>query len=200
MDQAENNTPAAKGFFHTLAGAITSVAAIITAFTGLIIALNQAGCFHSNSTVKSTLEKQAEKTTSPVQNTESEQPASEKDTDANTRPIRFTYTPAIIKLPESKLEFKIQEAKVEELSEKDLLVTLKVKCISDVPQGYLFGSGSFRLQVGEDKYAPINFFSEVIPFSTFLIKDLQFKFPRTQKATVLLLDGDRFTTFLELSF
>ncbi|MFN0112813.1 MAG: hypothetical protein ACKVZH_28470 [Blastocatellia bacterium] len=48
-----DSTPKPHSWWQTLPGILTAVAAIITASTGLIVALNQAGAFSSTSTTES---------------------------------------------------------------------------------------------------------------------------------------------------
>jgi hypothetical protein len=87
-----------------------------------------------------------------------------------------SYSPSKIVSVDHSFQLNILKAKAEKLNDK-IILTVSVKAISESPYGYAISTGDSRIQTGDDKYAPDNFYAEAIPGHSFKTFDLVFNLP-----------------------
>ena len=85
---------------------------------------------------------------------------------SSTQTLSVTYSPSKIVAPEYSLQVNILKASAEKLNDK-MILSITVKAVSESPYGYAIGTGQFRVKIGEDKFAPDNFYSEAIAGHSF---------------------------------
>ena len=140
----ETNTPSKSKsfltFFTTLPGIITALTGFITAIAGLVLVLNKSGCAHS---------KESPKIDTTAKHTDT---VSIDTLVASTANISFS--PQQIKHTTRNLTYKIVETNTEALPDKQVVFTLKIKCINDSKYDYNFYAKYIRVKIGEDSYPP----------------------------------------------
>ena len=134
-----------KNFFSTLPGIITALAGLITAIGGFLLVLNKSGCMNS----KNISQNKTEQNDTITVNNKNE---NSQDSDLNTTGNIF-YSPTEIKHITRQLVYKIKGVNIETLPGKEIVVSLKVKCINDSKYEYNFYSNYLRIMIGEDKYS-----------------------------------------------
>ena len=100
----------------------------------------------------------------------------DKQKPSSTEALAVSYSPSKIVAPEHSLQVNILKASAEKLNDK-MILSITVKAVSESPYGYAIGTGLFRVKIGEDKFAPDNFYSEAIPGHSFKTFDMIFSLP-----------------------
>jgi len=95
---------------------------------------------------------------------------------SSTQPLSVSFSPSKIIAPEYSFQLNILKAQVEKLNDK-IILSINVKAVSESPYGYAISTGHFRIKIDEDKFAPDNFYSEVIPGHSFKTFELIFSLP-----------------------
>lgn len=140
---ADETTPPAKSknflaFFTTLPGIITALTGLVTAVGGFMLVLNKTGCGNS-------------KETAHVDSTAIHTVVKDSLVAATGN---VSFSPAGIKHVTRNLTYKINEANIETLPDKQNVFTLKIKCINDSKYEYNFYAKYLRVKIGEDFYPP----------------------------------------------
>jgi TIR domain len=109
---------------------------------------------------------------------------------SSTQTLSVTYSPSKIVAPEYSLQVNILKASAEKLNDK-MILSITVKAVSEAPYGYAIGTGQFRVKIGEDKFAPDNFYSEAIAGHSFKTFEMIFSFPaNVNQFEVLQFSGE----------
>ena len=149
---AEKEQPSessAKHFFSTLPGIITAIAGLITAIGGFLLILNKTGCMTPKNTAETAIEKQVEEDD---QAKETDETNSEK-TETNSGLNGVSYSPSQINLLIKNVVFKITSAKVQQLPNKEIFLTVKIKCDNNSKYEYHFYANILRIKINDEKYA-----------------------------------------------
>ena len=109
---------------------------------------------------------------------------------SSTQTLLVTYSPSKIVAPEYSLQVNILKASAEKLNDK-MILSITVKAVSESPYGYAIGTGQFRVKIGEDKFAPDNFYSEAIAGHSFKTFEMIFSLPaNVNQFEVLQFSGE----------
>jgi hypothetical protein len=180
--------PESKPWWQTLSGLLTAGAAIITAVTGLLVAVHQTGC----------LDRSAK---SPTPSESRPQPAGEKTrpTDvqsAASHPAASVPSSRLLTLPEMSqvrmgdtIIYKLLSARVEPYSPDKVALRLKVRMTNNGNYPANFWSSSFRLLVDGALQAPTNLLDEILASNSSKDGDVEFVVP-ANVSTVGLQMGD----------
>jgi len=176
-----------KPWWQTLPGLLTAGAAIITAVTGLLVAMHQTGFFDRGHQT-------------PVQSQSSSQPVGERAKPVETqsaasRPAASPPPSGSLKLPEvsqvrmGDTNYKILSARVEPYSPDKVSLRLTIRLTNNSRYDTVFGTSSFRLLVDGYLQAPTNNVSEVVASNSSRVDDIEFMVP-SNVSTVGLQMGD----------
>lgn len=174
-----------KNFFSTLPGIITALAGLITAIGGFLLVLNKSGCMNS----KNISQNKTEQNDTVTANNENE---NSKDSALNKTGNIF-YSPTEIKNITRHLLYKIKEANIETLPGKEIVLSLKIKCVNDSKYEYNFYSNYIRVTIGEDKYSSDPYSSsggyQSVDANSFKDLEYNFKLPAgTKKFNLVFYD------------
>lgn len=154
-----------QSWWHTVPGVLTAAAGTITAVTGLILALQQAGIFSTKPR------------TDPPGTAEESTAAAATQPVAAARPAAGrTKPPAVgqaIEMPDGntvtlnyagsyRFRFTVLSAQRETLPSGQDLLRFRIGVWTDFPAGILFGSDSFRLYSGDLRLKPTNSVHRVV--------------------------------------
>ncbi len=176
-----------KGWWQTLPGLLTAGAAIITALTGLLVAVHQAG-FFSHSTQAPT---QAQVKPQPAGESphaiDSQSAASPHSASvASARPLTL---PEISQVRSGDSVYKLLSARIEPYSSDKVSLHLGVRMTNNGRFPANFWSDSFRLLVDGSLQAPTNSLNELLPANSSKDGDVEFAIPASA-STVGLQMGD----------
>jgi hypothetical protein len=195
MDTHETPQPS-KGFFHTLPGIITGIAALITAIGGLVITLNQTGCFGTRATGEDGVAGNVEKTsnlqaTNNTANEKEEKRSANSQSAATTGQSKVTFSTATANYSPKQIAFTIKDAQVESLPGGQVLLKVKIKCVNESAAGFNFGTNTIRARVNDDKFVPEDSspsrYLETVDRQSFKTLEFYFKLPAEAKKVDLLL-------------
>lgn len=193
MDDDISSSP--KSFFQTLPGIITGIAATITALGGLILALNQTGCFGTRKTDKSVSSEtsisndNAKSSTSNIK-TDSDKPPVENATAAtgSSNP-KVTWSKEPVSFLAQQVTFTIKEATIQSLPGNEAFLQVSIKCVNESNNIFNWGPAGLRVKAGEDKFSPDDsspsMLSSVYPHS-FKIFTFNYKLPSSEKTYGIL--------------
>jgi hypothetical protein len=153
--------PNAKGWWQTLPGVLTAGAAIITAITGLLVAVHQAGFLGRSPQAPAQIQSKA-------------QPAGDSPHPADTQnavsPLPTSVTsPQTLALPESTrvrsgdYVYQLLSARLEPYSPGKVALHLSIRMTNNDRFPANFWSDSFRLLVDGALQAPTNSLNELLP-------------------------------------
>jgi len=177
-----------KPWWQTLPGLLTAGAAIITAVTGLLVAMHQTGFFDRGHQT-------------PVQSQSSSQPVGERAKpveaqSAASRPAASTPSSGSLKLPEMSqvrmgdtVIYKLLSARVEPYSPDKVSLRLRVRMTNNGRYDANFWSSSFRLLVDGALQPPTNSLNEIAASNSSKDGDVEFVVP-ANVSTVGLQMGD----------
>jgi hypothetical protein len=166
---------------------VTATAGIITAVTGLLVVLNQAGVFDTernrvpqaqNATITST------EATKPLAVTGTGPSATESPSPGQTVPYPITLSAgAEVKLGD--YVYKILAAQLDRDSAEKLRLRFTVRMMNNSGYGANFWDDTFRLLVDGVPRAPISNLNELVPSRSAKEGDVVFVIPEATKSTVL---------------
>jgi hypothetical protein len=154
-----------QSWWHTVPGFLTAAAAIITAVTGLILALQQTGMMSTDA-----------RTGSPATGKESAAAAAIPQVETPATAAGPTKPPAgaqAIEMPDGnsvtlsyagsyRFRYTVQSAQRESISPSQHLLRFRIRVWTDFPAGVLFSSDSFRLYSGDLRLKPSNSFNRLV--------------------------------------
>jgi hypothetical protein len=155
-----------KSWWQTLPGVLTAVAAVITALTGLLVAVHQTGWFdHRN-------KDQAQTTSRPANPRESETGASHQRAG-----VKQIEVPANAFVQSEGLKYTLVAGHIEPGGSGRMTLRIGVRMTNDGTAQANFGSGSFRLVVDNGLVAPVNLLDEQVDAKSSKMGDLVFQIP-----------------------
>jgi hypothetical protein len=179
---AQDSQSDSKSWWQTAPGLLTAIAAIITALTGLLAAVHQAGWFNH-----------AAAPTASVQTTN---PASENTPEpTNTSPTQSPSTSRTLPLPQitqvrhDTAVYQLLAARVEPYSPGKVALHLSVRMANNNRFDANFWAASFRLSSNGELIAPNSDLDELVASNSSKDADLEFILP-DNLATVGLQMGD----------
>ena len=186
------DSPSSVGFFQTLPGIITGLAALITAIGGFLIILSKTGCLHSGSVSHQTAVSQDTTILSGMNS------KTKKNTESKSSPMssdgKISLSVPEIKNIQKNVVYKIEAAVYHALPNNQNLVSIKIKCINNSGTASIFYLDYIRLKIGEDKYKPDDSSPtssrEITQSNTFTPMNYYFKIPANEKQfTLIIYDG-----------
>ena len=137
-------------WWQTFPGILTAIAALITATGGLMLTLNQVGCFDkTNSKNEKVIDQKENSSDKKLQNT---YPETGKTEDSSV----IKYTATVSKIDDVNFEgsvYKFLEAKLEYYSHEESLLKFNLNVANNI-NGVYVNADLFRLIVGRNKIAP----------------------------------------------
>mgnify|MGYP007080234013 CR=1 FL=1 len=137
-------------WWQTFPGILTAIAALITATGGLMLTLNQVGCFDkTNSKNEKVIDQKENSSDKKLQNT---YPETGKTEDSSV----IKYTATVSKIDDVNFEgsvYKFLEAKLEYYSHEESLLKFNLNVANNI-NGVYVNADLFRLIVGRNKSAP----------------------------------------------
>jgi len=175
---AENDS---KSWWQTMPGILTGLAAIITAVTGLMLALNRTSGRSDAVTPSST--------SSPPPVTRDARPASPSTpASASTGEIPLPEIHSV-KLAGGSLVITILSARSEPIDLERRALKFGVRFRNEGKYPAVFGSSSYRLIVGEETREPTNLVSEAIGVDSSRDAEMRFELPVSVKDVVLQISA-----------
>ena len=201
MEEGINSSdkPQSKGFFQTIPGIITGTAALITAVGGLILTLNQTGCFGARKVNHGGAGKNAVSIDDGRTKSDTGEEKVEKrgvnSTVANISANKISYSPSIVNYSIKNLSFLVKEATIEPLPGNQQLFKLKIKCTNESSYRFNFGTWTIRVKIDEDKYVPDDSSPsqslQTVDAQSFRIYEFYFKIPSDAKSFTALYYDDK---------
>jgi hypothetical protein len=179
-DEAQSEEPKLQRWWQTVPGLLTAVAALITAVTGLTVAVYQIR------------DSQTSAPSGPEQASPAKPGAAASQTPSNGGGTQQSLTlPAgmEVKLAEGEIVYKILSARLEPYNaEKDAL-RFTIRCTSNSPYSVNFWDRSFRLLVDEVPRAPMSGLNEVVEGQSAKEGDIVFEVPTGENKVVLQISA-----------
>jgi hypothetical protein len=171
-----------KGWWQTLPGLLTAAAGIITAITGLLVAVHQTGLFDRASHPAAQSQTQTQSTSEPIG-------ASSTPTTAATAASQTLPLPQDREMRFGQAVYKLLSARVDPYSPGKVSLHLTVRMTNNDRFDANFWAASFRLLVDGSLQAPENNLDELVSAHTAKEGDVEFVIPATV-STVGLQMGD----------
>ena len=177
-----------RSWWQTLPGMLTAAAALISAITGLVVAVQQLrGNDHSSSSASR----------SPAQaNTSTIDGGTVATSDGASAPPAGARTAARVTFPSGRsvrigeASYRVLTARAGAVNPGELMLALRVRMTNNGQYAANFWSRTFRLRVGADTSAPTNFLDEVVEAGTTKIGDVDFSVPAAARRATLLVGDD----------
>jgi hypothetical protein len=209
VKSAKETESSTSSWWQTLPGALTAIAATITAITGLVVALHQANIFPTSKTSPT-----PSKTTvqSPSTSTNPQTPTPTVSVSPDGAAPSPTINEEILMLPagmEARLPvgaggtvvYKILSAQLEPFNAENRSLKLTIRCTANHQYAVSFGSHSFRLLVDQVPRSPTNLLNEVVEPQSAKEGEIIFTVPNsTSKATLKIGDPGKETTQIPFDF
>ena len=174
-----------KGWWQTLPGLLTAAAAIITALTGLLVALHQTGLL--NRTAPAQTQSASQSAGANLPSTQVAGGATPTATGAAaSRPVTL---PQITEVRYGQAVFKLLAARVDPYSLDKVSVHLTVRMTNNSPYPANFWADSFRLLVDGTLQAPNNYLNQLLPSNSSKEGDVEFVIPAATSSAGLQM-GD----------
>ncbi len=152
-------------WWRTVPGFLTAAAAIITAVTGLILALQQTGMFSPDSRTGPPATGEPSTAVAAIPQVETPNTAA--------GPINSLAGAQAIEMPDGnsvtlnyagsyRFRYTVQSARRESLSPGQHLLRFRIRVWTDFPSGVLFMSDSFRLYSGDLRLKPTNSLNRLV--------------------------------------
>ncbi|HEY4381031.1 MAG TPA: hypothetical protein VGN01_11850 [Acidobacteriaceae bacterium] len=175
--------PDSKGWWKTLPGLLTAAAAIITAVTGLLVALHQTGLL-THSAPAQTASQLAVQDSASTQTSSGFTPAA-----VGSSSSRSLALPQINEVTSGQSVFKLLSAHVNPYSIDKVAVRFTVRMTNNASYPANFWANSFRLSVNGALEAPNNDLNELLPANSTKEGDVEFVIP-ANTSTIGLQMGD----------
>lgn len=169
-----------KGWWQTLPGLLTAFATVITAVTGLLVALHQAGCFARSPQPVAQTQAEAH----PIESQRAANPTSGAVTVSRVLP-----TPENAEVHSGQAVFKLLSVRVEPYTPDTDSIHFTVRMTNDADFGANLWAASFRLSVNGSLQSPTNNLDEIVPAHSAKEGEVEFVVP-ANASTVGLQMGD----------
>jgi hypothetical protein len=170
-----------KGWWQTLPGLLTAAAGIITAITGLLVAVHQTGLFDRTS------HPPAQTQTQPQTNADPAQPSPSAPANASTS--RTLALPENSEVRSGQAVYKLLSARVDPYSPGKVSLHLTVRMTNNDRFDANFWAASFRLLVDGSLQSPENNLDELVAAHSAKEGDIEFIIPSNISAAGLQM-GD----------
>ena len=197
MPQADQSATAAEpaggaeatSWWRTLPGMLTATAGLVSAITGLVVAVQQLRPAHSG-TPTATVAAQ------PPASAPSETPT----VAAGAAAMRVSFPAGTTVTANHGLRFDVLSADTSVDNPGRLALAVHVKMTNPGQYDANFWNRSFRLRVGSDTSAPTNFLNDIVPGGTTKVGEVDFVLDAgTRQATLLVGDDPSTAVALPLS-
>lgn len=168
-----------KAWWQTLPGLLTALAAILTAFTGLLVALNQMGLFHHAHLPAA----------APAESSASVSTASPAGAQAANPASLLLRLPANAELHAEGAVYTLLSARLNPYSPSERALNLTVRMTNNAGYDANFWAASFRLSVNGTLENPTGNLDEVVPAHSAREGEIEFLIP-ANASTVGLQMGD----------
>jgi hypothetical protein len=175
-------------WWQTLPGVLTAIAAAITAVSGLIAALYQAGLVGKKDAPPPS--RTAAPAGQEVGSTASHAPASREPPHAATqRPVEMPDGRSVTMRDGTGQQFQytIVSASREPASAGKQILRLRVRVWTNAPGGVVFWSDSFRLRMGEARLKPVSALDELAARDETREADVEFEIDASARDAVLAI-------------
>lgn len=181
--------PGIPKWWQTVPGLLTATAAVITALTGLIVALNQVGLFDRRSAQAPPAQSD---TAAPADtNSPSKEPVAvpaAAPPPASAQAIQMPDGRSVtMTFLDAKFEYTVLSARRESIPPDRALLRLRVRAWTNTARGLNFWSDSFRLHAGEMHLKPINDLNEVVSRDETKDADVEFEIDGAIKEAILVI-------------
>lgn len=156
-----------KGWWQTLPGVLTAAAAIITAVTGLLVALNQAGLFHKSPAAQTQNESSPAARSSPAS-------APATPAGANSRQLPL---PQITQVHSGDNLYQLLSVRLEPYSPDKVALHLSIRMTNKGKYPTNFWANSFRLLIDGSLQAPTTDLDNVLASNSSATGEVQFVIP-----------------------
>jgi len=157
-----------KGWWQTLPGLLTAAAAVLTAGTGLLVAVHQTGLFSRSAPAQTQGPSQsAGGGAQPIASSSGAPPSS-------SRPVSL---PQITEVKSGQTVYKLLSASVDPYSLDKVSVHLTVRMTNNGSYPTNFWADSFRLLVDGTLQAPSNYLNDLLPANSAKQGDVEFVVP-----------------------
>jgi hypothetical protein len=172
--------PDEKSFWTTVPGIITGLAAIVTAVTGLIVALNGAGLFSKSAAAN----KVSTQTKSEVKNEADSLPGKQAEPQKPVENLKAVFSMTAVKIEDH--EYKILGSTLEATTPESnsLKIKIKYKNNSNYSPATFWNEG-FRLAVDGALTSPSGDLSELVERHAELVGTVTFEVPNSAKTLAL---------------
>ena len=159
-----------KSWWQTLPGVLTAVAAVITAITGLLVAVHQTGWFdHRNRDQAQSASRQGGP------------PDAETGASRQHPGVKQIAIPENAVVQTEDLRYVLVSGHVEPSGPDRLMLRIGVRMTNNGTNPANFWSASFRLTLGDDVIAPVNLLDELVDAKSSKMGDLTFQIPANTK-------------------
>ena len=182
-----SNDPDSKGWWQTLPGLLTAGAAVITAVSGLLLALHQTGIFDRNSHAPAQIQMDTASmggSSSPGGSQSAAAPQGAQGSGA-----RKLSLPGTTRVNFQEAAYELLEARVEPYSSDTVALHLNVRMTNNGRYPANFWVASFRLLVDGALQAPTNDLDDVVPAQSAKEGEVEFVIP-SSASTVGLEMGE----------
>lgn len=172
--------PDEKSFWTTVPGIITGLAAIVTAVTGLIVALNGAGLFSKSAAAN----KVSTQTKSEVKNEADSLPGKQAEPQKPVENLKAVFSMTEVKIEDH--EYKILGSTLEAITPESnsLKIKIKYKNNSNYSPATFWNEG-FRLAIDGALTSPSGDLSELVERHAELVGTVTFEVPNSAKTLAL---------------
>ena len=176
-----------KGWWQTLPGVLTALAAIITAITGLLIAVHQAGFLGRSPQAPAQVQSRTQPAGESPHSVDAQAEVSPPSTGVtSSRPLTL---PESAQVRSGDAVYKLLSARLEPYSPDKVSLHMSVRMTNNGRFPANFWSDSFRLIVDGALQAPTNSLNEVLPSNSSKDGEVEFVIPASV-STVGLQMGD----------
>jgi hypothetical protein len=181
-----DNPDKAHSWWLTLPGVLTAVAGLITAITGLLVGLNQAGLLgsHDSATTATATATATSAPTAPATATLG------PNADSGHAAASGTYrvdAPLGTPFPGDDVTYTLISVAAIPDVDGSMRIDLEVRASNEDRYGLNFWDDTFRLQVGDNIYAPVSGLNELVPGDSTKTGKLSFVVPDDTKAAQLAI-------------
>ena len=173
-----------RSWWQTLPGMLTAAAALISAVTGLVVAVRQLRSDDNGSS-----EPPGAATAVRGGASRGQTVNGESDIVPNTRTYAVTFPRgAIARVGENR--YQVLRARATGGNPGEIELALRVRMANDSPYDANFWSRTFRLRVGTETSAPTNFLDELVAGGTTKVGDVDFTVGAAARRATLLVGDD----------
>lgn len=176
--------PKTSSWWHTVPGMLTAAAAFITAMTGFLVAINQAGwlAVSPREAVTEVAEPTRDTGSAPVADTRLPEPPDDRATPA-------ALLPSMTQLSIDDATYSLLDLRTEQQSPQTFALIFTVRMTSHRDHSHNFTGEAFRLLVDDVPRAPVNFLSKLVRGHSAEEGEVRFSVPHSAESLVLQIRG-----------